>query len=200
MKLEILLFGTLFDHPSTGYEIKRHFDTSARFARSNTTMSQVYRTLASMEARGWVTHTVESRAGANDAKRYALTEEGLGAFQDWIDSPYNPPSRFQDPDFAVRLSNAGHMSEEQLMRLLDTEIETRLAEVAKYRGRDRERFPRSTGLSAERLAELEEWTHRRGASEMDRHIASLMDLRARLMDGRPLIDREDVPAAEGAQR
>jgi len=41
MKLEILLLGALLNRPSTGYELKKFFDTHGRFARSNTTMSPI---------------------------------------------------------------------------------------------------------------------------------------------------------------
>ena len=70
MKLESILLGVLARHPMTGYDLKKFLDTSGRFIRSNTQMSQVYRSLSTMEDRGWVTHSVEVRPGATDAKTY----------------------------------------------------------------------------------------------------------------------------------
>src|SRR3954454_6203257 len=114
MKLEFILLGVLAQHPSTGYDLKRYLDTHGRFLRSNTQMSQVYRSLSQMEDRGWVSRTVEPRPGAQDAKRYEVTEEGATVFLDWLTSPYLPPSRFDDPDLTVRLAFAGFMTVEQV--------------------------------------------------------------------------------------
>ena len=100
MKLENILLGVLLRRPSTGYDLKKYLDTAGRFLRSNTQMSQVYRSLSTMEDSGWVTHTVEARPGAQDAKRYHVTDEGTTLFLDWLRSPYHPPTRAQDPDYA----------------------------------------------------------------------------------------------------
>jgi PadR family transcriptional regulator AphA len=97
----------LLQQPSTGYDLKKYLDTFGRFLRSNTQRSQVYRSLAKMEESGWVTHTVESRPGAQDAKIYRVTDEGATISLDWLKGPYHPPTRFQDPEFSVRLSFAG---------------------------------------------------------------------------------------------
>jgi PadR family transcriptional regulator, regulatory protein AphA len=198
MKLEILLLGALLSRPSTGYELKKFFDTHGRFLRSNTTMSQAYRTLAAMEERGWAEHTLEERPGASNAKRYHVTEEGHTVFIDWLTRPYHPPSRFQDPDLFARLGNAGFMTVERVIGILDVEIDTRLAEVARYRHRDRTWATETPpGYDAELGGQIAEWLHRRGAEAMDRHIASLIELRRRLLDGEPI---NEEPAGEEATR
>lgn len=183
MKLESILLGVLARHPMTGYDLKKYLDTHGRFVRSNTQMSQVYRSLASMEDRGWVTHAVEVRPGATDAKTYRVTDEGVTVFLDWLTSPYQPPTRFQDPDFAARIAFAGFMSRSELLRLVDVELETRRAEVARYRFRDRRE---STEVSAAFDVELadfvNEWAHATGAAAMDAHIASLERLRTAVLD------------------
>jgi DNA-binding PadR family transcriptional regulator len=136
MKLENILLGVLLQHPSTGYDLKKFLDTSGRFLRSNTQMSQVYRSLTRMEELGWVVHTVETRPG-QDAKTYRVTEEGATVFLDWLKGPYQPPSRFEDPDFMARLSFAGFMEIDEVIALLDTELDARHAQIARYRFRDR---------------------------------------------------------------
>lgn len=73
MKLENVLLGVLLRRSSAGCELKKFMDTHGRFLRSNTQMSQVYRALAGMEERGWVSRTVESRPGTTDAKTYLVT-------------------------------------------------------------------------------------------------------------------------------
>jgi PadR family transcriptional regulator, regulatory protein AphA len=184
VKLENILLGVLLRNPSTGYDLKKYLDTAGRFHRSNTTMSQVYRTLGTMERVGWVVHEILPRPGAQDAKRYRVTEEGATVFLDWLKGAYHSPSRLGDPEFTVRLSFAGFMSVEEVIELLDVEIRERREQVARYRLRDRA-LPVDPDLPYdEGLADaVGEWQHRRGAAAMDTHIAECEDLRRRLLDG-----------------
>lgn len=183
MKLEHLLLGVLAMKPATGYDLKKYMDTHGRFLRANTQMSQVYRSLAGMEQRGWVVHDVEPRPGATDAKRYRLTEEGSTVFLDWLTGPYQPPTRFEEPDLQARLAFAGFMDRENLIALLDTELEARTQEVARYRFRDR-RLERTPELPFDAgLADaVGEWAHRAGAEAKDAHIARIAALRDQIQD------------------
>lgn len=183
MKLENILLGVLLQYPSTGYDLKKYLDTAGRFLRSNTQMSQVYRSLSKMEDAGWVRHEVEARPGAQDAKRYLVTAEGATVFLDWLKGPYQPPTRFQDPELTVRLSFAGFLTADEVIRLLETEISTRRDEIARYRFRDR-RTPRSPSVPFDHgLADLiGEWAHQTGANAMDAHVAACVALREQLLD------------------
>jgi PadR family transcriptional regulator AphA len=190
MKLEHIVLGTLLRQPSTGYDLKKFLDVGGRFMRSNTTMSQVYRVLGSMEERGWVTHAVEHRPGAQDAKTFRVTDEGATVFLDWLTGPYTPPSRFEDPDFGVRLAFAAFMSVDQVLRLLDIEIDARLAQIARYRDRDRSlTWDTTVPVDLELGDIVAEWSHRKGADSIDAHVARLHELRGVLLDL-----RSSVPA------
>lgn len=183
MKLENILLGVLLQQPSTGYDLKKYLDTWGRFLRSNTQMSQVYRSLAKMEDNDWVRHSVERRPGAQDAKTYHVTDEGATIFLDWLKGPYQPPSRFQDPEFSVRLSFAGFLTAEDVLRLLDTEIATREDEIARYRFRDRTPLRAPSVPFDPALSDLvAEWSHRAGADAMDAHVAACLALRSTLLD------------------
>lgn len=185
MKLEYILLGVLLEHPSTGYDLKKYLDTHGRFLRSNTQMSQVYRSLGSMEKQGWITHSVDPRPGAQDAKTYRVTDEGSTVFLDWLTGPYHPATRFQDPELAVRLSFSGFMSAEQLLRILDVEIQTRQSEIARYRHRDRrEAWAPTIPFDTELAEAVGERLHIMGASAIDAHVAGLIELRKDLLDGR----------------
>jgi DNA-binding PadR family transcriptional regulator len=200
MKLENILLGVLLRNPSTGYDLKKYLDTRGRFQRSNTQMSQVYRTLANMERLGWVVHDVLPRPGAQDAKRYHVTEEGATVFLDWLKGPYHAPSRLGDPELTVRLSFAGFMSAEEVIALLDVELRERREQVARYRFRDR-RLPIDPQLPYDmELADaVEEWQHRSGAAAMDAHLAACEDLRRRLLDGDLSFDDELPQLARGEE-
>ena len=140
--------------------------------------------LKQMEERGWIAHTVEPRPGAQDAKRYEVTEEGATVFLDWLTGPYVPPSRFQDPDLFVRLTFVGFIGVDQVIALLDTEIEARQRQVARYRHRDR-RLDRTPTIGFdEALADgVSDCLHQMGTEAIDQHIAGLLELRRRLLDG-----------------
>ncbi|WP_037577777.1 PadR family transcriptional regulator [Phaeacidiphilus oryzae] len=184
MKLESILLGVLAWHPRTGYDLKKFLDSHGRFLRSNTQMSQVYRSLAKMESSGWVAHTVQRRPGATDAKTYRITDEGMTVFLDWLTGPYSPPSRFQDPDFGVRLAFAGFLTRDQLLGLIDTELHARRGEVARYRHRDRSLPDAETPapFDAGIAVLVSEWAHRTGARAIDAHIERLDLLRKILLD------------------
>jgi DNA-binding PadR family transcriptional regulator len=183
MKFEYILLGVLLEHPSTGYDLKKFLVTQGRFMRSNTQMSQVYRSLGLMEKQGLVAHTVDPRPGAQDAKTYRVTDEGAAVFLEWLTGPYQPPTRFQDPELKVRLSFAGFMSPGELISLLDVEIQARQDEIARYRHRDRRESWNPTIPFNEELAEaVKERLHRMGSAAMDAHVGALIDMRSALME------------------
>ena len=185
MKLEHILLGVLLERPRTGYDLKRFMDTHGRFLRSNTQMSQVYRSLTTMTDRGWVSFDVEERPGAQDAKIYRATAEGATVFLDWLGGTYVPPTRFEDPELTTRLAFAGFMTTEQLLALLDTEIEARQRQVARFRFRDRRHeVSAEVPFDAEFTAAFGERLHAIGTASVDAHIAAMTALRDDILDGR----------------
>lgn len=184
MKLEHILLGVLLEHPRTGYDLKRFMDTHGRFLRSNTQMSQVYRSLTAMTERGWVTFTSKDRPGAQDAKVYRVTAEGATVFLDRLTSPYLPPTRFEDPELGVRFAFAGFMTTDQLLNLLDIEIEARQRQVAQFRFRDRRHVVDcEVGFDAAFTAAFSDRLHAMGMVAIDTHIAGLIALREDILDG-----------------
>jgi PadR family transcriptional regulator AphA len=182
MKLEYILLGVLLTRPSTGYDLKRYMDAHGRFQRPNTQMSQVYRCLSSMEERGWVWHTVEPRPGAQDAKTYRVTDEGITVFMDWLTSPYTPTTVYtRDPGFYGRLAFCGFLQLDQVIELLDREIHARQLQIKRFRDRDRT-IPQEPEIpfDAELQTFVEERTHELGSQYMDQHVAWCIALREEL--------------------
>ncbi|MUL48773.1 PadR family transcriptional regulator [Mycobacterium sp. CBMA293] len=185
MKLELLLLGILGVRPATGYELKKFFDNHGRFLRSNTQMSQVYRALARMSDDGWVRFEIDPRPGPQDAKTYHVTPEGMTVFLDWLTGPYQPPSKFTDPEFAARLSFAGFMTEQQVLELIEVELDARRDQVARFRDRDRTFTPASGFPFDHELATaIGDRLHQWGNEAVDRHIEHLELLREELLDSR----------------
>jgi PadR family transcriptional regulator, regulatory protein AphA len=182
VKLEHILLGVLLMRPSTGYDLKRYMDARGTFLRPNTQMSQVYRCLSSMEERGWVWHTVEPRPGAQDAKTYRVTDEGITVFMDWLTAPYSPTTIYtRDPGFYGRLAFCGFLQPDQVIELVDREILARQLQIKRYRDRDRT-VPEEPELpfDADLQAWVEERSHELGSLLMDQHVAWCIELRAEL--------------------
>jgi DNA-binding PadR family transcriptional regulator len=169
MNLEYLLLGLLALKPQTGYDFKKFLDTFGRFMRSNTELSQIYRALARMTKEGWVQFKTTHREGLPDFKTYRLTRDGEAVFLDWLSSPYVPPSRLTESEFALRFHFSAILGREATLKLLRVELEARVAQVATYRQRDRawRDLELSLGGSAGTVQRRFDLMHEWGASQVD---------------------------------
>jgi DNA-binding PadR family transcriptional regulator len=140
-----------------------------------------------MEERGWVWHTVEPRPGAQDAKTYRVTDEGVTVFMDWLTTPYTPTTtRSQDPGFSGRLAFSGFLQLDQVIELLDREIHARQLQIRRFRDRDRS-LPQEPQIpfDAELNTLISERMHEQGAQAMDAHVAWCIELRDELQSRLP---------------
>ena len=185
VKLENILLGVLLQHPQTGYELQRFMETTGRFMRANTSMTQVYRSLRRMDEDGLLVHEIEPRTGAKDAKRYRLTELGREVFFRWLREPYRPGQLPGGSDFSVLLRfRAQYLGRHAALELLDNEIAFRRRQIARNRHRDRtEWFVPEAPLDVELTGAIMNWEHHRGAARMDQHLAAAIELRELLAAG-----------------
>jgi len=190
MSLEYLLLGSLALKSQTGYDLKKFLDSFGRFMRSNTQLSQIYRTMGRMVKDGWVEFAVTHREGLPDFKTYRLTEDGAAVFLDWLSSPYIPPSRFTDPEFSLRFHYSGFLGKEATLKLLHVELEARIDQVATYRGRDRKLKDLQLPIGGEATAVQRRFdlAHQWGAQQIDAWIVWLNDTIA-------VIEREEEAGA-----
>ncbi|EWS79792.1 PadR family transcriptional regulator [Brachybacterium phenoliresistens] len=137
MKLEFPLLGLLAARSMTGYDIARWTRVEGKFSGLDRHPSQIYRLLSRMETEGWVSHVVDPRSTAPDAKVYSVTDAGFARLLRWVHSVYSPPRRFQDPEFIGRLRIAAMVDLPRALQLLEEELEARRRQVAENRGRDR---------------------------------------------------------------
>ena len=80
------ILALLAREPLTGYEISQQLrDPIGLFWQA--VHSQVYPTLALIEARAWATSTGEPGPGPRVKKRYAITVSGVEALRGWVESP-----------------------------------------------------------------------------------------------------------------
>lgn len=194
VKLEFILFGVLLQQPQTGYELQRFMEVAGRFMRANTSMTQVYRSLRAMEEGGWLTHEIEPRFGAKDAKRYSVTSAGESTFFGWLGEPYRPAEVPADPNFFTQLRfRAQYVGRDAAIRLLDADIAYRRKQIVRNRNRDRtEWYGPDARIEVELTGALMEWEHRRGVARVDGHLAACIELRDLLAGGG--VPFEDSPA------
>lgn len=178
MKLEYLLLGLFSMRAWSGYDIGKWFSEGGKFYRSNADQSQIYRVLKRMEAFGWISHVVDPRDKRPDAKLYSITGAGRSEFLKWVGTPFTPPSRFQDAEFLVRFVYGGSVDPHSLRRLLTTELQSRVAQVALYRDRDRTQIYDNPipELDINRANFLLEVSHAHGAQDVDAWIAWLRSM------------------------
>ena len=86
MALPHAILVSLREQCGSGYELARRFDRSIGYFWS-ATHQQIYRTLRSMEAAGWVTATEIAQQGRPDKKVYTVAEAGRAELARWICTP-----------------------------------------------------------------------------------------------------------------
>ncbi|NUR90629.1 MAG: PadR family transcriptional regulator [Nonomuraea sp.] len=183
MKFEYVLLGLLSFRPYSGYDLQKWLEVEGKFFRSRAHHSQIYRLLGRMVVDGWVEFEVDQREGRPDAKVYRLTERGREELLDWVRSPYEPPSRFQDADFTTRFGFAAALDADAALMLVRTELAYRREQVRRNRNRDRRvRFHEPIPEVAPELAQAAfDRLHEEGAAAMDRWIAWLEQTEGWLM-------------------
>lgn len=182
MKFENVLLGILSVKPFHGYDLLKWFDTEGQFIRSNTHHSQIYRELARMVKNGLVEFDIDPREGRPDAKTYRITEIGQQVLLEWIRSPYQPTSRFQDADFNTRFLFSVPLDLEATLRMVQTELSYRRDQVAVGRVRKRGMvgIAPTAGFDAERYVRYGEEMHQFGANAVDEWMDWLDKVRRQL--------------------
>ncbi|MFE4512717.1 PadR family transcriptional regulator [Kitasatospora sp. NPDC056783] len=199
LRFEYVLLALLAGRPLSGYDLRKWVETEGQFLRSRAHHSQIYRLLGRMVVDGWVDYQVDPREGRPDAKVYRLTPVGREALLDWVRSPYDPPSRFQDADFLARFAFAAPLDRQAAIRLLRTELDFRRAQIARNRGRDRSlRFTDPLPELDQQLArDVAEELHRFGAASVDRWVDWLEGMLTRLEERQA---QDTAAATEGDAR
>ncbi|QNN54362.1 PadR family transcriptional regulator [Nocardioides mesophilus] len=129
MALEHAILVSLSEHPAAGLDLTRRFDRSIGFFW-NATHQQIYRTLARMEADGWVSSAQVSQAGRRDKKEYVVTAAGRAELQRWLAEPA-PPEAFRS-DLAVRLRAASYGDRDAVLDQVEAHLAEHAVRLAHY--------------------------------------------------------------------
>jgi DNA-binding PadR family transcriptional regulator len=103
MALEHALLVALRERPASGLELAKRFERSIGFFW-HATHQQIYRTLARMDADGWVSATAVAQRGRPDKKVYAVSARGREVLANWLAEP--TPTLALRSELAVKLRGA----------------------------------------------------------------------------------------------
>lgn len=127
MVLARIILGLLAIAPMTGYDLKRHFDsTVGHFWAAD--KAQIYRTLAQLVADGFAEVETVAGEGAPDRQEHRITAAGRAALAAWLASP---PERHVERDpFLARVFFGDGLDDDGLRALFERRralAQTRLA-------------------------------------------------------------------------
>ena len=202
MQFEYVLLALLARRPLSGYDLRKWMDVEGQFLRSRAHHSQIYRLLSRMVTDGWVEYEVDPREGRPDAKVYRLTPIGRVALMEWVRSPYDPPSRFQDADFLSRFAFAAVLDREAAIGLIRTELAYRRDQISRNRNRDRTLHFESPlpELDQDLAREVAEELHQLGATAMDTWVQWLERMLTRLENTKPTTGSAPAGESDGDAR
>jgi len=104
MALGDAILACLTEHPMTGYELAKTFDSSIGFFWKRD-HQQIYRELSRLRDRGYIQGREVVQTGKPNKLVYTLTAEGRAAFKTWASRP-SVPASIKD-DLLVRLYALG---------------------------------------------------------------------------------------------
>jgi DNA-binding PadR family transcriptional regulator len=99
VSLSPTLLGLLEAEPTHGYELKRQYDSLFGPERL-LAIGQIYASLARLLRDGLVSEAGTTAGAGPDRKRYAITDDGIRAFERWLAEPEPPEPQLQTALFA----------------------------------------------------------------------------------------------------
>jgi DNA-binding PadR family transcriptional regulator len=146
MALGDAILACLTEHPMTGYELAKTFDSSIGFFWK-ADHQQIYRELSRLRDRGYIQGREVVQSGKPNKLVYTLTSEGRAALKHWAARPSSPPS-IKD-DLLVRLYALDSVDIEPLRTDLMARLEHHRDRALRYERILNKRFPEGTALPAD---------------------------------------------------
>ncbi|RSN24298.1 PadR family transcriptional regulator [Streptomyces sp. WAC 05977] len=145
MVLSRLILGLLALTPMTGYDLKRHFEsTVGHFWAAD--KAQIYRTLARLVADGLAEVEKVAGSGAPDRQEHRITAAGRAALAEWLAS--EPERHVERDPFLARVFFGADLDDDAFRSLLAARREATRARLERF-----ERTRAETGAS-DRAARL----------------------------------------------
>jgi DNA-binding PadR family transcriptional regulator len=140
------ILACLTEHPMTGYELAKTFDSSIGFFWK-TDHQQIYRELSRLRDRGYIQGREVVQSGKPNKLVYTLTPDGRAAFRHWAARPSTPAS-IKD-DLLVRLNALDSIDIEPLRADLMARQEYHRDRYERYERILKKRFPQDTAQPAD---------------------------------------------------
>jgi DNA-binding PadR family transcriptional regulator len=129
MSLKHAILGFLSFSSFSGYDLKKAFDQSVRhFWPAN--QSQIYRTLAELDAQGLVEKEVIPREERLDMKIYSITPAGRQELHRWLSTPL-PEGEMREP-FLIQVYFGGLLNDDEVVHLLRREMSLATERIQAY--------------------------------------------------------------------
>ena len=146
MALADAILACLTEHPMTGYELAKTFDSSIGFFWK-ADHQQIYRELAKLRERGHIQGREVVQTGKPNKLVYTLTEEGRAAFRNWAARPSSRAS-IKD-DLLVRIYALDAVDIEPLRADLMARLEHHRDRYERYERILKKRFPQGVASRAD---------------------------------------------------
>jgi DNA-binding PadR family transcriptional regulator len=146
MALGDAILACLTEHPMTGYELAKTFDSSIGFFWK-TDHQQIYRELSRLRDRGYIQGREVVQSGKPNKLVYKLTPEGRAAFRHWAARP-SVPASIKD-DLLIRLYALEAVDIEPLRADLMARLEHHRDRYERYDRIVKKRFPEGTASPAD---------------------------------------------------
>jgi DNA-binding PadR family transcriptional regulator len=146
MALGDAILACLTEHPMTGYELAKTFDSSIGFFWK-TDHQQIYRELSRLRDRGYIQGREVVQTGKPNKLVYTLTPEGRAAFRHWAARP-SVPASIKD-DLLIRLYALEAVDIEPLRADLMARLEHHRDRYERYERIVKKRFPDGTASPAD---------------------------------------------------
>jgi DNA-binding PadR family transcriptional regulator len=150
MSVKFAILGYLSHEPQSGYDVKKKFQESETVYWSGSN-NQIYRSLVQLHEEGLVTRTVEHQEDLPDRKVYSITDKGLAALKEWVQSP--PELAERKHAFLVQLMWADLLTPAELETLMNEYEEEVRVKLLMLQEQDRRR-PERVNARTEREAFL----------------------------------------------
>lgn len=125
MDVKTVCLGMLTDGEASGYDLKKHFESSfGHFFAAG--YGSIYPALASLSAQGYVSCKEIPQQGKPDRKVYRITENGRRRLLQELDHP-NPSHKVRS-EFLATMCFAHLMTPDQVQTVLDS----RITEIDRY--------------------------------------------------------------------
>ena len=119
MKSDDIILGILSENPSTGYEIKKRFETIfSNFY--NASFGSIYPILHKLEKENKIKVEIIEQKDKPNKKNYYITDLGKKAFLEYLSTPVEENK--VKLDFMTRIYYGKYLSKEKLISLIDNEI------------------------------------------------------------------------------